>query len=296
MDWMLSKEEGGLLEEIKQFAKKELASNLRTRDREATFDRASWKKCGEKGILGAHVDSQWGGGGRSALETVLMMEGVGYGTRDNGLTLALGGQTWSIQEPIEVFGTEAQKKKYLPKLTSGEWVGAHGVSEESSGSDALSLQTRAEKVEGGYVLNGKKCFIGMSPESDVALVLAKTDPSLGSWGVSVFLVEKGMKGFSLSEARSKMGTRTNPLGDLILEDCFVPDNQRLGEEGLGMSLFARTITWERAFIHAGHLGSMERMLEDCIKYAQERKQFGKSIGNYQAISHRIAEMLSLIHI
>ena len=290
MDWILSEEESQLLGDAKEFAQEQLAGELRTRDQDAIFDRRIWEKCGEKGILGAHVGTEWGGGGRSALETVLLMEGVGYGTRDNGLALAIGGQIWSVVEPIEIFGSEAQKKKYLPKLISGEWVGAHGVSEEKSGSDALSLETRAEKVEGGYILNGKKCFIGMASECDVALVLVKTDESLGSWGLSAFLVDKGTKGFSLSKPRGKMGTRTNPMGDLLLENCFVSDEQRLGEEGIGMSLFTQTMTWERAFIHAGHLGSMARLLEDCVKYAQERQQFGKPIGSYQAISHRIAEM------
>ena len=137
------------------------------------------------------------------------------------------------------------------------------MTEEQSGSDALSVQTTAEKTEGGFVLNGRKVFIGMAPAADVALVLANSDPESGKWGVSAFLVEKGFEGFSQSEPRAKTGTRTNLLGDLVFEDCFVPEENLLGQEGLGVSLFTRTICWERAFIHAGHLGSMWALFEKC---------------------------------
>jgi len=290
MDWMLNGDQKKLLQSTKEFALEELQGDLQVRDRESSFNRANWEKCAQRGVLGSNVGAEWGGQGQGALETVLMMEGVGYGSRDNGLTLALGGQIWSIQDPIEIFGSTEQKQKYLPKLVSGEWLGADGITEETSGSDALSLQTRADKVEGGYLLNGRKAYIGMAPESDVVLVLAKTNPELGSWGISVFVVERGTKGFSQSEPRVKMGTRTSPLGDLIFENCFVADEQRLGEEGVGMSLFSRSIIWERAFIHAGHLGAMERTIEACIEYAKNRIQFGQPIGSFQAVSHRIAEM------
>ena len=240
-------------------------------------------------MLGSHVDRRWGGRGRGAVDTVLILEAIGYGCRDNGLTLALGGQMWSVQEPIEVYGSEEQKQRFLPRLCSGEWIGVHGVSEEHSGSDALALQTTARRVDGGYVLDGRKCYIGMAPHADVALVLANSDPEAGKWGVSAFLVEKG-EGFSLSPPRAKSGTRTNPLGDLVFEQCFVPEENRLGGEGVGLSLFTHTIKWERAFIHAGHLGAMQRLLERCFEYSRQRRQFGRPIGDFQAVSHRIAEM------
>ena len=130
----------------------------------------------------------------------------------------------------------------------------------------------------------------MAPEADLALVLARTDPSAGRWGISAFLVESDTEGFSRGPKRAKTGARTNPLGDLIFEDCFVPESQRLGKEGIGMSLFVRTIGWERAFIHAGHLGAMQYLFEQCVEYAKDRRQFGQPIGNFQAVSHRIADM------
>ncbi len=277
-------------EQIVEFARAELGSRLRDHDRAGTFPREDWEHCGAKGILGSHVPQEYGGQGLDAVTTVLTLEALGYGCGDNGLTLALGGQTWSVQEPIVIYGSEEQKRKFLPRLCSGEWIGCHGVSEEHSGSDALSLRTTATKTDGGYLLNGRKMYIGMAPESDLALVLANADPESGKWGVSAFLVESGTPGFSQDEARAKSGTRTNPMGDLVFDDCFVPSENLLGGEGIGMSLFTQTIAWERAFIHAGHLGAMQSLFEQCLSYAKERQQFGQPIGNFQSVSNRIADM------
>ena len=279
-----------LRDQVLELARGELGQNLRQHDREATFPRQDWDRCGAQGILGSHVPEQYGGRGHDAVTTVLLLEALGYGCRDNGLTLAVGGQTWSVQEPIVIYGNEDQKQKYLPRLCSGEWIGCHGVSEELSGSDALSLRTTAVKVDGGYRLNGRKTYIGMAPLADLALVLANTNPDAGKWGVSAFLVEAGSPGFAQSAARPKTGTRTNPLGDLVFEDCFVPTENRLGGEGIGVSLFTQTIAWERAFIHAGHLGAMQWLLERCLRYAKERQQFGQPIGKFQSVSNRIADM------
>ncbi len=292
MSFSLTPAQQELRERTIDFARSELEQqdDLAKRDREAAFDRSLFKKSAAEGILGSHLPTEYGGQGRGALETVIALEALGYGCRDNGLTLGLGGQIWSVQEPILIYGSEEQKQRYLPRLASGEWIGAHGVSEESTGSDALSLKTTATRVEGGYLLNGRKCYIGMGPECDLALVLANADPEAGKWGVSAFVVEDGTDGFSKGPARPKSGTRTNPMGDLDFEDCFVPEENRIGSEGLGVSLFSRTISWERAFIHAGHLGAMDRLLELCVRYAGEREQFGKPIGAFQAVSHRIAEM------
>ncbi|MEM7586402.1 MAG: acyl-CoA dehydrogenase family protein, partial [Acidobacteriota bacterium] len=199
-------------EQIIELARAELGSRLREHDRAGTFPHEDWKLCGERGILGCHVPKAYGGQGLDATTTVLTLEAVGYGCRDNGLTLALGGQTWSVQEPIVIYGSEEQKQRFLPRLCSGEWIGCHGVSEEASGSDALSLQTTATRTDDGYLLNGRKIYIGMAPLADMALVLANTDPEAGKWGVSAFLVERGTPGFRQSEPRAKTGTRTNLMG------------------------------------------------------------------------------------
>lgn len=281
--------------EIVDFARAELGAGLAEHDREGTFPRHDWDRCAAKGILGCHVPEAYGGQGLDAVTTVLTLEALGYGCADNGLSLAIGGQTWSVQEPILIYGTEDQKRRYLPRLCSGAWVGCHGVSEETSGSDALSLRTTATRTDDGYVLNGRKSYIGMAPEADLALVLANADPESGKWGVSAFLVERGTAGFSQGPPRAKSGTRTNPMGDLIFEDCRVPAANRLGNQGIGMSLFTQTIAWERAFIHASHLGAMQALLERSIRHARERRQFGEPIGRFQSVSNRIADMRLRLH-
>ena len=290
MDYSFTDAQLARRQEIIQFAQRDLGAALREDDATGTFPRDDWDRCAREGLLGSHVPVAYGGLGLDAVTTVLSMEALGYGCRDNGLTLGMGGQMWSVQEPILLYGSEEQKRRYLPGLCSGAIIGAHGVSEELSGSDALSLQTTAAKVDGGYRLNGRKVYIGMAPVADLALVLANSSPGDGKWGVSAFLVEKGMTGFSASAPRAKAGTRTNPIGDLVLDDCFVPDANRLGGEGIGVSLITHGIGWERAFIHAGHIGSMQRLLERCIAYARDRQQFGQPIGAFQSVSNRIANI------
>ena len=290
MHFSPSEEQLALHDETVEFARAELGAGLREHDRAGEFPLEDWRKCGARGVLGSHVPRRYGGRELDAVSTVLLLEAIGYGCRDNGLTLALGGQMWSVQEPILTYGSEEQKRRWLPGLCSGELIGAHGVTEEGSGSDALSLETTAERSSGAYVLNGRKSYIGMAPAADLALVLASTDREAGRWGVSAFVVEKGTPGFSQSPARPKTGTRTNPLGDLILEDCRVPEENLIGREGLGVSLFTHTICWERAFIHAGHLGSMRALFERCVDHVRERRQFDRPIGSFQSVSNRIADM------
>lgn len=235
------------------------------------------------------MPEQYGGAGLDVVSTIRRLEGIGYGCRDNGLTLALNGQS-GASEPLLHFGTEPQKQRYLPRLCSGELLAGHGMTEPDSGSDAFSLRTRAEKVSGGYLLSGKKTTIGLAPVAGLSLIFASTNPKVGQWGVSAFLVESAFDGYSASPPRSKMGLRAAPLGDIVLENCFVPEENRLGPEGIGVSIFNQSMEWERSFIFASHVGSMARQLDECIAYAHERKQFGKPIGDFQAISNRIANM------
>lgn len=290
MHFHLSKQQRERQNKVRKFASEELGANVSMHDREGTFPRGDWVRCSEYEVLRSHIPEEYGGLGLSATDTVLTLEALGYGCRDNGLTLALGGQTWSVQEPILEYGSEEQKQRYLPRLCSGEWIGSHAVTEMESGSDALSLQTRAQKVDGGYLLNGRKAYIGMAPVADLAVVLANTDPEAGKWGVSAFIVESSFDGFSQSSPRGKTGTRTNLLGDLIFENCLVPEENLLGGEGVGVSLFTQTIAWERAFIHAGHMGAMQYVFEQCIDYANKRRQFGQPISGFQSVSNRIADM------
>jgi len=202
----------------------------------------------------------------------------------------MNAQMWSVQHPILTFGTEAQKQKYLPVMCNGESIGAHGMSEPDSGSDAYSLHTRAERISEGYLLNGTKMFVTNAPVADVSLVFATVNPAKGRGGVTAFLVDKGTPGFRVSRNIEKMGLRTSPMGELILEDCVLPVESRLGPEGAGASIFNSSMEWERSCILGSHIGAMERQLEECIRYARERSQFGQKIGKFQSVANRIADM------
>jgi alkylation response protein AidB-like acyl-CoA dehydrogenase len=290
MDFSLSEEQQALRAATIAFAQHELNNAIAERDASATFDRMAWQKCAEFGILGSYIPISYAGRGYDMLTAVLQMEALGYGCHDNGLTLGLNGQMWAVQEPILAFGSEEQKQRFLPRLVSGEWLGAHGMTEPQSGSDAYSMQTSATKVSGGYHLNGRKIYIGLAPVANLALIFATTNPKHGRWGVSAFLVEAASAGFYASEPQAKMGLRTSPLGEIVLEDCFVPEANRLGPEGAGVSIFNASMDYERSFIFASHVGAMAYQLDRAIAYAKERSQFGQAIGKFQAVSHRIADM------
>jgi alkylation response protein AidB-like acyl-CoA dehydrogenase len=290
MDFQWTDTQLQLRNEVIEFARRELADDVIARDRESQFSRELWDKCARFGILGLCFPQEYGGQGKDLLTTILVMEALGYGCGDSGLTSALEGQMWSIQVAVLAFGNEAQKQKFLGGLCRGTLMGAIGMTEPESGSDAFSLSTRAEKCEGGYILTGSKTMISLAPVCDVALIFATTDRSLGQWGISAFLVEKGTPGFSVSKSWEKMGLRTNPNGELTFEECFVPEENRLGPEGAGVSVFSTAMEWERSFIFASHVGAMERQLEKSIAHAKERLQNGQSIDGFQSDLHRIADM------
>ncbi|MEM7331066.1 MAG: acyl-CoA dehydrogenase family protein [Chloroflexota bacterium] len=290
MDFSWDKEQLEFKDAVIKFAKNELNDGLEERYEKGIFSREIWKKCANFGILGLSFPEEYGGSGDDIMTTMLTMEGLGLGTKDNGLIFALNAQMWAVQHPILAFGTDEQKQKYLPALICGEMVGAHGMTEPDSGSDAYSLRSRAVKTDGGYILNGSKMFVTSSPVCDMAVVFASTAPEKGVGGITGFIIDKGTPGFSLSPAIHKMGLRTSPWGELIMEDVFVPDENRLGSEGAGMSIFNSSMEWERSCILAGNIGAMERQLKSSVKYARQRKQFGKPIGKFQSVSNRLADM------
>ena len=290
MDFSWTKEQLDFKNAVIAFARKELNTGLIDRDRQGELSRENWKKCAQMGILGLATPEEYGGSGTDILTTMLVMEGLGYGCRDNGLIFAMNAQMWSVQHPILTFGTDAQKQEYLPGFCSGELIGAHGMSEPDSGSDAYSLRTRAERTSEGYRLNGTKMFVTNAPIADVALIFATVNPAKGRGGVTAFLVDKGTPGFRVSRNIEKMGLRTSPMAELILEDCVVPEESRLGPEGAGSAIFNSSMEWERSCILGSHIGAMERQLEASIRYSRERRQFGQPIGKYQSVANRIAEM------
>jgi alkylation response protein AidB-like acyl-CoA dehydrogenase len=290
MDFSWTEEQLAFKKTVINFAQKELGADMVARDRDEIFSRHDWLKCAKLGILGLPFPEEYGGSGADILTTMLTMEGLGYGCRDSGLVFSLNAQMWSIQHPILHFGSAAQKQKYLPGLINGEIIGAHGMSEPDSGSDAYGLRTRAGKVDGGYVLNGTKTFVTNAPVADLAVVFATVDPSKGRWGITAFLIEQGTPGFTVSRNIEKMGLRTSPMGELVFQDCFIPEGCRLGREGAGGSIFNSSMEWERTCILASSLGVMERQLEESIQYARQRRQFDQPIGKFQSVSNRLADM------
>lgn len=290
MDFSPTDEQTALREEFREFAEQKLNADTLSEDENGVFSREKWEFCAERGILGLSVPKEYGGQGKDPLTTIFALEGLGYGCRQNGLPFALNSQMWSVQPAILKFGNEEQKRNYLPRLCSGEAIGAFGITEESSGSDSYAMEMRAERVEGGYVLNGRKAYITSAPVADLAVVFASTAPDRGKWGISAFVVEKGTKGFTRSRVRPKMGLRTAHMGDLTFEDCFVPESSRLGPEGVGVSMFAISMESERAYIFASQIGRQARQLDDAINFARSREAFGSPIGKFQAVSQRIVEM------
>ena len=291
MDFSWTDEQRAFKQRVIAFAQQELNDDLVAADKHGVFPREHWQKCAEFGIQGLAVPAEYSGSAETDIMTALLaMEALGYGCRDNGLLFALNAQMWTVQLPILHFGTEAQKAKYLPAMCRGTCIGAHGITEEESGSDVFSLQTHAEKRGDAYVLNGAKKFVSLAPVADIALIFATINPAVGKWGVTAFIVEKGMAGFDVGPTQDKMGLRTVPMGELTFADCVVPAANRLGPEGAGVSISSSSLEWERCCILAGQLGAMARQLETSIRYARERVQFGQPIGKFQSVSNRVADM------
>ena len=290
MDFELTEEQRSLRQSIVDFARRELNEEVVERDKDAVFSRDAWAKCAEIGLLGLPVPKEYGGAGADALTTLVALEALGYACTDNGLVFSLNAQMWACETPIVHFGSEEQKQRYLPGLCDGSILAAHGMSEPESGSDAFSLSTTATKTDGGYVLNGSKTFVTNAPEADLHVVFATIDRSLGFAGITGFLVDTSTPGISVGNPLSKMGLRTSPMGEVVLENCEVPDDAVLGEPGSGMAVFNTSMTWERSCILASTVGSMERQLERSIAYAQERKQYGQPIGRFQAVARMLVDM------
>ena len=236
------------------------------------------------------MPTEQGGAGARLAAVMAVMEGLGAGCEDNGLLFSLNAQMWSVQHPLVRFGNEDQRRRYLPGLIDGTLIGAHGMTEPGSGSDAFSLTTRAVRRGDGYLLDGRKTFITNAPIADLAVVFATIDPELGVGGVTAFLVDRGTRGFEVDRIEEKMGMRTSPMGDLVLTECVVPESARLGAEGGGAAIFNSSMDWERGSILSACTGAMERELGRCVEYAKSRRQFREPIGRFPAVADRLADM------
>jgi alkylation response protein AidB-like acyl-CoA dehydrogenase len=290
MDFALTEEQEALRTSVISFATRDLGADLGTRDRSGTFDREAWDRCARFGIQALPLPADCGGADPDVMTLIVAMEALGYACKDNGLLFSMNAQMWACQAPLARFGSDAQKTKYLPRLADGSVISAHGMSEPGSGSDAFALRSRATRTESGWVLNGSKTFVTNAPIADLLVVFAATNPERGFFGISTFLVERGVPGLTIGPPMDKMGLRTSPMSEVFFDDCVLPEEALLGKQGGGFVLFNAAMLMERSLILACTVGSMERLLERSLAHAREREQFGKPIGSFQAVSHRLVDM------
>jgi isovaleryl-CoA dehydrogenase len=271
-----------------RFARDRLAPIAAEIDRTDECPRWIWEEMGALGLHGITVEEEDGGLGLGYLEHVIAMEEISRASGSIGLSY--GAHSNLCVNQIRRWGSPAQKAKYLPKLISGEHVGALAMSEVGSGSDVMSMSLKAEQVDGGWRLNGTKFWITNGPIADTLVIYAKTDPSAGSKSVSAFLVEKGFAGFSCSRKLDKYGMRGSYTGELVFQDCFVPDENVMGEIGQGAAILMSGLDYERAVLAGGPLGIMQACMDVVLPYVRERKQFGKPIGDFQLMQAKLADM------
>ncbi|MNU45817.1 Acyl-CoA dehydrogenase [compost metagenome] len=288
MEFGLGENADAIRETTARWAADRLAPLAAEIDEKNEFRRELWPEMGELGLHGITVEEEFGGLGLGYLEHVVAMEEVSRASASIGLSY--GAHSNLCVNQIRRWGTPEQKHKYLPKLISGEHVGSLAMSEAGSGSDVMSMRTRADKKGDRYVLNGTKFWITNAPSADTLVVYAKTDPEAGSKGCTAFLVERGMKGFSVSKKLDKMGMRGSDTAELVFEDCEIPEENVMGPVGGGAGVLMSGLDYERAVLSAGPLGIMQAALDVVLPYVRERKQFGKAIGNFQLMQAKVADM------
>jgi alkylation response protein AidB-like acyl-CoA dehydrogenase len=290
MNFSFTPEQLALRDAVIRFAQRELSDDVIRRDHAGEFSREHWKKCAEFGIQGMPFPAQWGGQGADLVTTVLALETIGYACRDNGLAFGLGAQMWSVQVPLNEFGTDEQKERYLAPLCRGEIIGAHAMSEPDSGSDSHAMNTTCVRDGDHYVLNGSKTFVSSAPLADAFITFATLGKDKGFLGITGFVVDRATPGLRVSNEIEKMGLRTDPMAQVFFEECRVPAANRLGRDGQGAAIFRSSMEWERGFIFAPCVGAMGRQLEKCVDHARSRVQFGSPIGKFQSVANRIVDM------
>jgi alkylation response protein AidB-like acyl-CoA dehydrogenase len=291
MDFTLSAEDEALHDRIVQFAKQELSLGAMGRDKAHEFPRDLWDKCGAMGLTGLPVSEPYGGAGLSPLSCAVALEALGYGCADGGLAFSICAHLLACVVPIWRHGDEAMKQRYLPDLCAGKLIAVNAMTEAQTGSDPFSMATRAHRDNSGYRVSGSKMFCSNGPVADLAVVYAVTDKSKGyHGGITAFVIPSDAPGFHVGQVFEKMGLRTSPISELVLDNVFVPEQNVIGRVGGGGPIFAESMDWERALLGACHLGSMQRLLEGAIRYVRTRKQFGQLISKNQAVSHKVADM------
>jgi len=288
LDFDLGETADMLRDTVRAWSDDKLAPRAAEIDKTNTFPRDLWPQLGELGLLGMTVEEEYGGTGLGYLEHCVAMEEVSRGSGSVGLSY--GAHSNLCVNQLRRWGTPEQKRKYLPKLISGEHVGALAMSEAGSGSDVVSMRLRADKRGDRYILNGTKFWITNGPHADTLVVYAKTDPAAKSRGITAFLIEKGMKGFTASPKLDKMGMRGSDTAELVFEDCEVPEENIMGPLNGGVGVLMSGLDYERAVLAAGCLGLAQSALDVVIPYLHDRKQFGQPIGSFQLMQGKLADM------
>jgi isovaleryl-CoA dehydrogenase len=292
-DFGLGEELDEVRNQVRRFARERIAPRAEEIDRTNEFPRDLWPELGDAGLLGITVPERWGGAHLGYLAHIIVMEEISRASGSVGLSY--GAHSNLCVNQLVLNGSDAQRDRYLPKLVTGEHVGALAMSEPGAGSDVVGMQLRAEKKPGGFALTGRKMWITNGPDADVVVVYAKTDPAAGPRGITAFIVEKGFAGYSTAQKLDKLGMRGSSTSELVFENCFVPDENLLGQLNGGVRVLMKGLDYERAVLGGGPLGLMAAALDLVLPYIHERKQFGQPVGTFELMQAKVADMYASLN-